>query len=113
MLRLTPLKVLAVQTDQGSEFRAEFEPACHDKGITQYLNDPYDPTQNAIVERFNKTARDDFCYKKELPFTDFKSFNKRLDKFAKFFNTQRHYQDIQNLTPMKFYEQHVQSQVML
>lgn len=59
-------KVLAVQTDQGSEFRAEFGQACHDKGISQYVNDPHSPSQNGTVERFNKTVRDDFSYKTDL-----------------------------------------------
>ncbi len=105
LIRRAPFEVQAVQTDQGTEFRAAFEQACQDKGITFYLNDPRSPTENAFVERFNKTMRDDFLSKENLPLDNLKALNRRLDKFIEFFNTQRPYETIDNLTPMAYFQQ--------
>ena len=68
LLRRAPVEVWAVQTDQGTESMAEIEQACMNKGITFYVNEPYSPTQNAFVERFNKILRDDFLSIDILPF---------------------------------------------
>ena len=44
MLRDAPFEVRAVQTDQGTEFRGEFERTCKEKGITFYLNEAGRPS---------------------------------------------------------------------
>ena len=41
----------AIQVDQDSEYRAEFELACHEHGITLHENRAHEPRQNAFVER--------------------------------------------------------------
>ncbi len=110
LIRQAPFKVRAVQTDRGSEFRAEFEQACKDLGITHYVNDPHSPTQNAFVERFNKTVRDEFYSREDLPFNDLKRLNRRLDSYSKFYKTKRPHQGINNLTPMMHYENYLTSQ---
>ena len=105
VLRRAPFEVRAVQTDQGTEFMAEFEQACKEKGITFYINEPHSPTQNAVVERFNKTVRDDFLSIDNLLLDDLKALNRHLDKFIAFFNTKRPHEGIDNLTPMMYFQQ--------
>lgn len=109
LLRRAPFKVQAIQTDRGSEFRAEFEQACKDRNITHYVNDPHSPTQNAHVERFNKTVRDDFYYRDDLPLNNLKLLNRRLDHFSKFYKTRRPHQGINNITPMMHYKNYLDS----
>ena len=105
LIRRAPFEVQAVQTDQGTEFRAAFERACQERGITFYVNNPHSPTENAFVERFNKTMRDDFLSNNKLPVGNLKALNRRLDRFIEFFNTQRPYETIDNLTPMAYFQQ--------
>ena len=45
MLQNAPFEVRAVQTDQGTEIRGEFERTCKEEGITFYFNDSGTPTQ--------------------------------------------------------------------
>jgi len=59
LLRQAPFEVRAIQVDQGSEYRAEFELACHEHGITLYENRAHEPRQNAFVERMQRTFRDE------------------------------------------------------
>lgn len=52
-----PYPVRAIQVDGGSEFMAEFEHACKERGITLYILPPRSPKLNGCVERFNCTTR--------------------------------------------------------
>ena len=53
LLRDMPFKVEAIQVDGGSEFMAEFEQACQDKGVRLYVLPPKCPQMNGAVERGN------------------------------------------------------------
>lgn len=59
LLRQAPFEVRAIQVDQDSEYRAEFELACHEHGITLHENRAHEPRQNAFVERMQRTFRDE------------------------------------------------------
>jgi transposase InsO family protein len=56
----SPFRVMAVQTDGGSEFYADFEQACIELGIQFFCLPPRSPKLNGSVERLNGTARDEF-----------------------------------------------------
>ena len=110
LLRRAPFKVQSVQTDQGSEFRAGFELTCMGVELPFFVNHPHTPKQNAFIERFNRTIKDEFLSRDDLPFHDLKAMNRKLDRYIKFFNTQRPHQGINNLTPMEFIQQHLEAQ---
>lgn len=110
LLRRAPFNVQSVQTDQGSEFKGRFEHACMGRELPFYVNHPHTPKQNAFIERFNRTVKDEFLSRDDLPFDDLKAMNRELDKYIKSFNTQRPHQGINNLTPMEFIQQHLEAQ---
>ena len=53
ILATSPFKIHAIQTDQGSEFRGEFETAAEALGVTFYYLPPKSPKLNAHVEWVN------------------------------------------------------------
>jgi len=55
-----PVPVRAIQVDGGSEFMAEFEAACQERGITLFVLPPRSPKLNGHVERTNRTHRSEF-----------------------------------------------------
>ena len=55
MLAYMPFEVEAIQTDQGSEFRGEFETTCQKLGRTLYNLPRKSPKLNDHVERLNRT----------------------------------------------------------
>lgn len=55
-----PFPVKAIQVDGGSEFMAEFEDACQQKGILLFELPPRSPKLNGRVERANRTFREEF-----------------------------------------------------
>jgi len=55
-----PFPIKALQVDGGSEFMAEFETACQERGITLFVLPPRSPKLNGQVERVNRTHRNEF-----------------------------------------------------
>jgi len=55
-----PFPVKALQVDGGSEFMAESEDACQQKGILLFCPPPRSPKLNGRVERANGTFREEF-----------------------------------------------------
>ena len=105
VLAKAPFKVQAVQTDQGCEFRGEFEQTCKQLQITFYVNHPHSPKQNAVVERFNRTVREEFYYTKDSQPKYLAVLNRWIDEYIEKFNTKRPYQSLGNIPPMKFLKQ--------
>lgn len=54
-----PVPPKAIQVDGGSEFMAIFEKACQTRGITLYVLPPHSPKLNGVVERMNRTSREE------------------------------------------------------
>ncbi len=55
-----PGPVKAIQVDGGSEFRAEFEAACEQKGLRLFVLPPCSPRLNGCVERAQRTHKEEF-----------------------------------------------------
>jgi putative transposase len=55
-----PFKILSIQVDGGSEFRAEFEAACAALGIPLLILPPRKPQYNGGVESGNRTFQEEF-----------------------------------------------------
>jgi len=55
-----PFPVRHIQVDGGSEFKAEFEDACKEKGLPLFVLPPRSPKLNGHVERANGTDRYEF-----------------------------------------------------
>lgn len=55
-----PFPIKALQVDGGSEFMAEFETACQERGLALFVLPPRSPKLNGHVERANRTHRCEF-----------------------------------------------------
>jgi transposase InsO family protein len=98
-----PFPVRAIQVDGGSEFMAEFEEACRDRGILLFVLPPRSPKLNGHVERSNRTHREEFYCR--LPHTDnLTQLNKRLRKWEDIHNRYRPHQALGQLTPLAFHQ---------
>jgi transposase InsO family protein len=85
LLRDMPFKVEAIQVDGGSEFMAEFEQACQDKGVRLYVLPPKCPQMNGAVERCNGAWRYEFYSVYDLP-RNVDDLNPILDSFQHLYN---------------------------
>lgn len=94
-----PFPVQAIQVDGGSEFMAEFETACQDRGIALYVLPPRSPKLNGRVERLNGTSRREFweCYDGDL---DLPSVQAALRDWEGFYNAERPHQALGDETPL-------------
>jgi transposase InsO family protein len=96
-----PFKVEAIQVDGGSEFKAEFEAACQNKGITLYELPPKRPQLNGAVERCNGAWRYEFYNTYELP-ASVEALNPILDSFQHLYNHHRPHGALAGQTPAAY-----------
>lgn len=93
-----PFEVRAIQVDGGSEFRAEFEAACEQKGIRLFVLPPRSPKLNGRVERSNRTHKEEF-YQLVDPPDSLAGLRAQLLKQELRYNTYRPHQALGYLTP--------------
>lgn len=60
MLARLPFPVRAIRVDGGSEFMADVERACAERGLPRSVLPPRSPKLNGHVERANRTHRNEF-----------------------------------------------------
>lgn len=114
--RKTPFNILGVQTDNGSIFTNyytgykksadpmhprlhSFDLTCQNLGITHYLIDPGKPAQNGKIERFHRTAEEEFY--QTHTFKDLNSLRKKFRDFLYYHNNERENQAIDMMTPLQ------------
>jgi putative transposase len=85
ILARTPFPVRALQVDGGSEFQADFEQACQERGIRLFALPPRSPKLNGCVERAQRTHREEFyeVYDGELEST---SLSRALQDWEQVYN---------------------------
>lgn len=94
-----------ILTDNGSEFKKDFDLACQQKNLTRYYSRVRTPKDNPEVERFNKTLiyewlNDGHVYK------DLNQFNKHITEWLIIYNNVRPHQHLSYLTPLQYAEKH-------
>ena len=99
-----PFPVIAVRTDNGSEFTSgpfckehAFTKECVRQGIRHILNRPGYPQANGKVERSHRTDDEEFY--RRYPVKDPREWQYRLPKWEHEYNYQRPHQALSNLTP--------------
>jgi putative transposase len=96
-----PFPVRAVQVDGGSEFMAQFETACKERGIRLFVLPPRSPKLNGHVERAQRTHREEFYRRVLLP-DSLKLINRALRRWENVHNSQRPHQALAYRTPKAF-----------
>jgi transposase InsO family protein len=86
-----PFPIRAVQVDGGSEFAAEFEQACQQRGLHLFVLPPRSPKLNGAVERANRTHTEEF-YQVTACSLEMKKLNRELRQWEKIYNTVRPHQ---------------------
>ncbi len=96
-----PFPIRAVQVDGGSEFAAEFELACQQRGLHLFVLPPRSPKLNGAVERANRTHPEEF-YQVTACSLEMKKLNRELRHWEKIYNPVRPHQALGYLTPQQF-----------
>lgn len=103
VLERAPFPVRSIQVDNGSEFKGAFEARCADLGIELVTIKPHTPKMNAIVERMQRTFRDEF-YAQHPPTDRLDAIRDRLERYVRTYNEIRPHQSLNNLTPTQYLE---------
>ena len=99
-----PFPIRALQVDGGSEFAAEFEQACQQRGLHLFVLPPRSPKLNGAVERANRTHTEEFY--QVTPYSlELKKLNRELRAWERTYNTVRPHQALAYLTPSQFLQQ--------
>lgn len=101
VMERTPFQVKAIQVDGGSEFMAEFEGACREKGIRLFVLPPRSPKLNGCVERAQRTHTEEF-YELSCAEPNVSALGIELREWEKVYNEVRPHQSLGYLTPLEF-----------
>jgi putative transposase len=83
-----PFPIRALQVDGGSEFAAEFEQACQQRGLHLFVLPPRSPKLNGAVERANRTHTEEFY--QVTPYSlELRKLNRELRAWERTYNTVR------------------------
>jgi transposase InsO family protein len=99
-----PFPIRALQVDGGSEFAADFEQACQQRGLHLFVLPPRSPKLNGAVERANRTHTEEF-YQVTPHSLEMNKLNRELRHWEKTYNTVRPHQSLGYLTPQQFLRQ--------
>ncbi|MCC2644416.1 MAG: Integrase catalytic region, partial [Burkholderiales bacterium] len=90
-----------------SEFAKDFAKYIEDNDVIHYHTYPKSPKQNARCERVNRTIQNEFMIKYgNLLFDDIHLFNKKLDKYLRWYNFERVHARFDNkMTPFERHRQ--------
>jgi transposase InsO family protein len=101
LLHRMPFPIRALQVDGGSEFAAQFEQACQQRGLHLFVLPPRSPKLNGSVERANRTHTEEF-YQVTPCSLEMKKLNRELRQWEHIYNTLRPHQSLGYLTPRQF-----------
>lgn len=101
LLERAPFPIRAIQVDGGSEFKAEFEAACAEKGLLLFVLPPRSPKLNGRVERAQRTHKEEF-YQLVDPPDSLAQLRAQLLKQEQRYNTYRPHQALGYKTPQEW-----------
>lgn len=99
-----PMKLKAIQVDGGSEFMKVFEKACEQHGIKLYVLPPHSPKLNGVVERMNRTSREEVYDLGLHDLLTVSEHNQLLEEQDYIYNNIRPHETLGLIAPSKYYE---------
>lgn len=96
-----PYKIKAIQIDGGSEFKAEFERECQKRNIVLFVLPARSPKLNGVVERMQRTSREEIYDLKPMPFT-IEEHNQLLRREDYIYSHIRPHDSLDLLTPSEY-----------
>ena len=101
ILRKDSLATPVIQTDNGSAFISlEFHIVLRENRLTHSRIHPHTPTENALVERANRTVREETDSRLMLNYQD--AVN-TINEIVSWYNTKRRHSSLHYLTPRDYY----------
>lgn len=100
---LIDAQIANIQTDNGSEFYAEFEQALNELDITHWFSRPRTPEDNSICERFNQTLEYEWLNDGHFN-PDINKFNHDLTNWLEEYNFHRPHEKLDYMSPFEYYE---------
>jgi transposase len=97
-----PHKIRIIQTDNGSEFLGEFQKYLEQEEIKHEFIYPRSPKINGIVERFNRTIKEEFIARHDEYLYDIPRFNQKLIKYLNWYNNQRPHYSLGYISPHEY-----------
>jgi len=107
-----PFKIQAILTDNGSEFKAEFDEECKKLGIPHYWTSPNSPDQNAFVESSHSIDQKEF-YEVFYIEPSLSGFNLALKEWENLYNNIRPHGSLKFLAPNQFLRYYFEKQKVL
>lgn len=92
-------------TDNGAEFAAFFARACQELGIQQVYSRVRTPTDNAALERFNRTLQEEWLEESTIGLDDLGTANDDLTTWLVEYNSIRPHQALDYQTPLGYAQQ--------
>lgn len=99
---VTEGEMINLHHDNGSEFQKDFEKACQELSLPQWYSRVKTPTDNAVLERFNRTIQEEFVDLTDVGFEEIQPFNQRLTDWLEEYNSIRPHQALDYLTPLEY-----------
>ncbi|MEX2656356.1 MAG: IS3 family transposase [Balneolales bacterium] len=94
-----------IRVDNGPELISlKMEIWCRENSVTLVFIQPGKPTQNAFIERFNRTLRDEVL--NAYIFKSLPDVRDRMETFIFDYNHNRPHDSLGNQTPMQLYQKH-------
>jgi len=101
--QVAPLELIAVQTDNGSEFEKHFHLYLEKNDVIHFNTYPRSPKMNSEIERFNRTLSDAFIKQhKYLLAYDIDQFNEKLIDWLLWYNTRRPHWSLGLISPLRY-----------
>lgn len=97
-----PFAIHTVQTDNGLEFLGDFDSYLEKKSVKHLFTYPRCPKINGVIERFNRTLREDFLNPNLHLIYQPQLFHRKLIDYLLFFNTRRPHQSLGQKSPMGY-----------
>lgn len=102
LVYLTDRRVINLHSDNGSEFKKEFEEACEQLAIPQWYSRPHTPKDNAVLERFNRTIQEEFIEITDVDHYFVDDFNHKLTDWLIEYNFHRPHKTLDYKTPIQY-----------
>ena len=99
-----PMKLKAIQVDGGSEFMKVFEKACEQRDIKLYVLPPHSPKLNGVVERMNRTSREEIYDLGLHELLSISEHNQLLEEQDYIYNHIRPHETLGLMSPNKYHE---------
>lgn len=104
--------VREIQTDNGHEFLGEFTQYLESQNIPHNFIYPRSPKINGVVERFNRTLKDEFIFRCDEIYTkDWLGLSEKLSHWLIWYNTQRPHYSLHNMTPTAYLQKFIDQTV--